>query len=195
MASSITMGGMGIWSMHFVGNRAMVLANGSEQRQLSYNQGYTAFSFFLPIGVLLVAFYLLAVSDKATKYHLLIAGLLTGTAICAMHYVGFVGIANYYCTYSISHIVGAAIIAVAASLVALVIFFRLRETWTDSWWKRGLCACLLAAAVSGMHWTAVVGTTYHPRENVMGSGGKSRVQTVIWCAVLVSYLQRFATLV
>lgn len=179
------MGGVGIWSMHFVGNRALILGNGAADRQLLYNQGYTAISFFLPIVVLTVAFYLLAISGRATNLNIFIAGLLTGTAVCAMHYVGQVGIANYNCSYKIGNIVGATVIAISASLVALSIFFRLRENWTDSWWKRAFCAGLLAGAVSGMHWTAALGTAYHYRVDGMIPGSRSRGRTVIFCAVLV----------
>jgi hypothetical protein len=50
----------------------------------------------------------------------------------------------------------------------------------------GLCACLLAGAVSGMHWTAAVGTVYrdHDRRVMIGSQ-LSRSQVVIICAVFV----------
>lgn len=73
--------------------------------------------------------------------------------------------------------------------VALGIFFRWRATWTSSWWRRGICGCLLAIAVSGMHWTAAVGTSYKEHDPSVEQGGQlSRSQTVIICAVLVRCL-------
>lgn len=179
------MGAVGIWSMHFIGNRAIVLAGGPDRYHLFYNEGYTALSFFLPIIVLLIAFHLLTVAWEANNAPIVLAGILTGAAVCAMHYVGQLGITNYSCTYKVANVVGAAIIAITASLIALSIFFRLRKTWTDSWWKRSLCAALLASAVSGMHWTATAGTIYRLKDTERVRGQGSRVQTVIVCAVLV----------
>lgn len=181
----MTMGGIGIWGMHFVGNRAVLLEHGIAARQIIYNPTYTAISFFLPILVLLAAFYMLGIPDRAHHLHIAVAGVLTGSAVCGMHYIGQLGIDNYRCSYYVQNVVGAAFIAVVASLVALSIFFRLRDTWTDTWWKRALCGVLLSCAVSGMHWTAAVGTIYNWKGNLVNHG-TSRMQTAIIAFVLVS---------
>ncbi|KAL9115434.1 MAG: hypothetical protein Q9227_000755 [Pyrenula ochraceoflavens] len=185
ITSSITMGGVGIWCMHFIGNRAVVLAHGQPEFQIVYSPGFTAVSFFLPIAVLMAAFYILGGSDKASKYYIALSGILAGLAICGMHYVGQLGISNYKCSYNVAHVVGAAVIAVFASLVALSVFFRLRATWTNSWWKRALCGAIMGCAVSGMHWTATVGT-YYKSKGVASTDSDmlSRNQTVIVCTVL-----------
>jgi NO-binding membrane sensor protein with MHYT domain len=170
--------------MYFIGNRAVELQNGNAQ--IGYSSGYTAISFFLPIVVLLAAFYLLAVTSTAGYYFLVTSAFLTGTAVCGMHYVGELGIINYSCSYRVANVVGAGLIAVFASFVALIIFFRSQETWTNSWWKRSLCGFILAGAVSGMHWTATVGTSYQAKgTRHLQSTLMSRTQTVTVCAVLV----------
>lgn len=180
------MGGIGIWCMHFIGNRAIVMAEGQPDTQILYNTGFTSVSFFLPILVLSGAFYLLGATDRINRYYIAFAGLLMGVAISGMHYVGQLGIANYHCTYRVGNVVGASVISIVASIIALNVFFTLRESWTDSWWKRVLCGTVLACSVSGMHWTATVGTRYRFK----GSGSTptdplSRKQTVIVCAALV----------
>ncbi|KAJ9643764.1 hypothetical protein H2204_001909 [Knufia peltigerae] len=177
------MGGIGIWAMHFVGNRAIVLDHANHQRQILYNQGFTAASFFLPIVVLIFAFYLLGTPAKARQLHVALAGILTGAAVCGMHYMGQLGIANYNCSYSPGNVVGAAIISVAASLISLSLFFRMRDKWSDLWWKRTLCAGVLALAVSGMHWTAAAGTMYHWRGD-LAVHGESRTQTSVAASCL-----------
>ncbi|RMZ89290.1 hypothetical protein DV736_g3472, partial [Chaetothyriales sp. CBS 134916] len=178
------MGGSGIWAMHFIGNRAIVIDQGSPSRQILYSSAFAVMSFFLPIIVLLKAFYLLGTTNRAKLPFIVLASILTGTAVCCMHYLADYGILNYHCSYRISNVVGSAVIAVAASLMALSIFFRLRETWTDTWWKRIACAPLLASAVSGMHWTVAVGTDYTPKTPASSSGGTNRTQTVIICSAL-----------
>jgi NO-binding membrane sensor protein with MHYT domain len=184
-AAAITMGGFGIWAMHFVGNRAIVLEHGDPQRQILYNPGFTALSFFVPILVLVFAFYTLGVTSRARQLHIAIAACLTGAAVCGMHYLGQLGVENYHCSYHVQNVIGAAIISVIASYVALSVFFRLRQAWTDSWWKRALCGAGLAVAVSGMHWTAAAGTIYHWKGDVMVHGN-SKLKTSIIASSLVS---------
>ncbi|CAG8332751.1 unnamed protein product [Penicillium salamii] len=185
LTSSITMGGIGIWCMHFIGNRAIVLGNGEPNIQILYNVAFTGTSFVLPVAVLLFAFYAVGVEEKAGYLRILIGGLLTGSSVCGMHYVGQLGISNYSCSYHPANVVGSAIIAIFSSIAALGIFFRWRASWTDSWWRRGMCACLLAVAVTGMHWTAAVGTSYRDHDrNVVNGTQLSRSQVVIVCAVL-----------
>jgi NO-binding membrane sensor protein with MHYT domain len=171
--------------MHFIGNRAIVLNNNEPSTQILYSGGYTAASFFLPIVVLLVAFYLLGVLDRGNWYFIATSALLTGTAVCGMHYVGQLGITNYSISYSGANVAGAGVISVFASFIALSVFFKLRDTWTNSWWKRTFCAAVLAGAVSGMHWTAASGTRYQFKSTSTAPSTRSREQTVIVCAVLV----------
>ncbi|KAE8351526.1 hypothetical protein BDV28DRAFT_136887 [Aspergillus coremiiformis] len=185
LTSSISMGGVGIWCMHFIGNRAIVLGSGESGIQILYSMTFTGVSFVLPVIVLLAAFYVIGTSEKAGYIRIITGGLLTGSSVCGMHYIGQLGIANYQCSYRSATVVGSAVIAVFASTTALSIFFRWRATWTDSWWRRGVCGCLLAAAVSGMHWTAAVGTSYRNLDESVKKGGQlSRTQTVIICAVM-----------
>lgn len=172
--------------MHFIGNRAIVLNNNDPSTQILYSGGFTAASFFLPIVVLLVAFYLLGVLDRGHWYFIAISALLTGSAVCGMHFVGQLGISNYNISYNGANVAGAGVISVFATFIALSVFFKLRDTWTNSWWKRCLCAAVLAGAVSGMHWTAVAGTHYQYKGTPTAPSTRSREQTVIVCAVLVS---------
>ena len=170
--------------MHFIGNQALVMETDKSSRQIAYSTAFTAVSFFLPIVVLFVAFYILGTTDRPNRYYITTAGILAGTAICGMHYLGQLGISNYYCTYRIQNVVGAAIIAVVASVIALGVFFRLRESWTDSWWKRSLCGAGLAFAVSGMHWTAATGTTYTFKGGNAIPGSQSQISTIVVSAIL-----------
>jgi len=103
-----------------------------------------------------------------------------------MHYLGNASISNYTCVYSIANVVGSALIAVAASIVALAIFFVFRAAWTHSWWKRAISAVLLASAVSGMHWCASTGTQYRLVSLDSGTNELSRNVTVIVVICLVS---------
>lgn len=189
------MGGVAIWCMHYVGNRAVVLGNGQGILQIAYNAGFTALSFFVPIVVLLAAFMALGSNEVVNITRVLMGGTLAGLAICGMHYLGQAGVSNYTCIYRVANVIGSAIIAVVASITALSVFFVLRATWTNQWWKRGLCAIILAGAVSGMHWLASVGTQYRLKNpgniQVGHSDTISRHQTVTVVIVLVRIYQPF----
>lgn len=190
ITSCIAMGGIGIWCMHFIGNRAIIIGQGAPEIQIIYNSGVTAASFFVPIVALVVPFCASGISEHVSRISLVICGALTGLAVCGMHYLGQAGIANYTCVYQPAYVVGSAIIAVFACTVALSIFFLLRAAWTNSWWKRTLCGVILAGGISGMHWLATVGTNY--RFKVLGpavAGSLSRRGTVIVVLILVSHLR------
>lgn len=182
------MGGIAIWGMYFIGNRATLIADGAEQWQLVYSPGSTTLSFFIPIFVLLVAFAVIGTSDGPIDYlRVSLAGTLTGLGVCAMHYLGQAGILNYECLYTVSHVIGAVVIAIGTSIAALGTFSYFRASWDTRWWSRVLCAITLATAVSGTHWIASVGTLYHPNaREVRQSDSFSRNNNCIGVIVLVS---------
>jgi NO-binding membrane sensor protein with MHYT domain len=180
------MGGIGIWCMHFIGNRAIILGDGSDALQISYSPGFTALSFFIPVIVLFMAFAAVGANEEISLVRLGLGGTLAGLGVCGMHYLGQAGITNYDCVYYVAYVVGAAIIAITAATAALGIFFVFRATWNASWWKRGICAVILAGAVSGMHWLASVGTQYRLKEDAGFRSNNSRNATTISVIVLVS---------
>jgi len=167
------------------------MLNGEPGVQISYSTGVTIASLFVPISVLVVAFFVVTgrsnTSTRVIWWRLFASGTLSGGAISGMHYLGNDSIKNYHCSYDPGFVVGSVIIAAVASTVALSLFFVFRSTWTNSWWKRTGCAIVLAGAVSGMHWCAVMGTKYtlvHVDTSI--SDLESRNTTVIVTACLVS---------
>ena len=160
---SISFGLVAIWCMHSVGNRAIILGDGRESIQLAYDPGFTALSVVLPIVFLFVGLTLgefLVSGNRGVWTFLFVGGFIVGLSITGMHYIGNLGISNYKLHNPPQYIVGAATIAVCASIAALALFCYLKSQWVDSWPRRIACATLLTLTVSGMHWLATVGTTY-----------------------------------
>jgi NO-binding membrane sensor protein with MHYT domain len=179
---SVSLGLVAIWCMHFIGNRAIILGNNEPQLQLAYNGGFTALSAFLPIIFLLVAFSLFELrhpSDTLFWPILVGAGFIAGLSITGMHYVGNFGINNYQLHNPAPYVIGAAAIAIVASIIALALFFYFRERWVNSFPKRMLSALLLATAVSGMHWLASVGTTYTLKRTIMLQTDNRNVNLIV----------------
>ncbi|KAI6776948.1 hypothetical protein HG530_000893 [Fusarium avenaceum] len=187
MSSAVTMGGVSIWCMmltvlnqqHFIGNRAIDLADGQPELQVAYSSGFTAISFFVPILVLLAAFMAVGTNNVVSWWRLVAGGVLCGTAVCGMHYLGNASINNYSCVYQPAYVIGSAIIAIVASNVALAMFFVFRAMWANAWWKRVISAVVLAGAVSGMHWCASVGTRYRLKGIKPNGNEPSRTGTVV----------------
>ena len=177
------MGAVAVWSMHYIGNRAISLIDGQPDVQIQYSPAFTAGSFFLPICGVGMAFYFFSITERVTPLGTIIGGLLMGSAICGMHYMGQGGITNYDVAYSWPYVLGAAIIAVVASTIALSVFFYFKSEYTNSWYKRGACASLLALAVTGMHYCATKGTTYRLRR--IASRGPLSPKNIIYAVTVL----------
>ncbi|KAK1054583.1 hypothetical protein LTS16_000227 [Friedmanniomyces endolithicus] len=172
LGCATAMGLVGIWCMHFIGNRAIVLANGDSRMQLVYNSGYTTLSVFLPIIGLTLAFSAAEYPSKSKILHwcaLICTGTFAGLSVVGMHYIGNFGISNYTLQYVPRFLAASIVIAVGDCLLVLILFYTLRERWISSWWKRLLCAALLAGGVSAMHFTASTKCQYYLR-GYNGSG-------------------------
>jgi NO-binding membrane sensor protein with MHYT domain len=185
---SVSLGLVAIWCMHYVGNRAIILGDGTADLQLVYNPGFTALSAFLPIIFLFAGFSLVELRQSSERYFwpfLLGSGVIAGLAITGMHYIGNFGVDNYSLSNPAGFIVGAAAIAIAASFGALALFYYFREKWVNSFPRRIGCAIVLAGAVCGMHWVASVGTTYRLK-TMQEVNGISRNINLIVALVCVS---------
>jgi len=81
------MGGVGIWSMHYIANRAIILYNNAPGFELGYSAEFTILSFFVPIVMLLVAYLVIGGSENPPIWRVMLSGLFPGAAICGMHYL------------------------------------------------------------------------------------------------------------
>jgi NO-binding membrane sensor protein with MHYT domain len=98
---------------------------------------------------------------------------------------------SYTCTYYVGYVVGSAVVAVSFTVAALIVFFKLREKWDDSFWKRAGCALILALAVFGMHTITVSGTLY----NIIPSEVDPRVLADSWTIIVSGIMVSHAPIV
>jgi PAS domain-containing protein len=92
-----------------------------------------------------------------------IGGLLMGTGIAAMHYIGMEAMRlQAMCHYSPGIVFLSVILAIAISLVALWLTFHLREE-TESLGRRKLTSTvLMGIAIPAMHYTGMAAVTFTP---------------------------------
>lgn len=164
------------------------MLHGEEAFQIAYSTGLTVVSLMMPILVLVLAFLGVSGNSRIRWWRIVFAGLLSGGAICGMHYLANGSISNYRSSYKLSYLIGSVVIAVLASTTALALFFVFENTWSSAWWKRLGCAMVLAGAVSGMHWCAAVGTSY-TLLNTPGKGvSRKDAMVIVICLVNLIFL-------
>ncbi|KAI8077882.1 uncharacterized protein BX664DRAFT_287490 [Halteromyces radiatus] len=167
LSAALAMGSVGIWSMHFIGNNSLTLVfpNHTQPYQLAYSGGYTFASLVVAIACMFVSFSFVGVTEHVQTYRIILSGILAGSGIATMHYLGQFAIEYFQVVYNPPYVVGAVIIACTAVTAALWIFFKLREQWMNQWYKRLGCAIIMGVAVCGMHYTAMAGTEYYADDN------------------------------
>jgi len=150
--------GTGIWSMHFIGMLAFRLPI-----PMSYDIPVTMLS--LLIAFIVSRFALFTVSHGTLSMRrLLTAGLLMGIGIASMHYTGMAAMQmEPPIRYDPFLFILSIMIAIAASVVALLIAFQLRsETILSAFRKKAGSALVMGAAIIGMHYTGMAAAIFAP---------------------------------
>ncbi|SDO44125.1 diguanylate cyclase/phosphodiesterase [Rhodoferax sp. OV413] len=161
--------GTGIWSMHFVGMLAVSLPFA-----VGYGYAVTALSWVAAVAVSAIALYL-ASRNRLPLPRLAGGALAMGLGICAMHYTGMAAMDMAPgIQWSGGWVLASAGIAVAASAVALQIFFWLRRLSgnAERWWQL-VAALVMGAAICGMHYTGMAAASF-PLDSVCLSADQLR---------------------
>ncbi|WP_100444002.1 MHYT domain-containing protein [Glycomyces xiaoerkulensis] len=148
VVAAFAIGGTGIWVMHFVA----MLGFSVDDAVIRYDPALTAASAAIAIAVVACGLLIIALGRYST-WKMLIAGLLTGGGIAAMHYTGMAAVESTVELHHEAVYVAAAIaIAVGAATTALWLALSLRRT--AAMWP---AAAVMAVAVNAMHYTAMLG--------------------------------------
>ncbi|EFF74243.1 MHYT domain-containing protein [Achromobacter piechaudii] len=140
---AVAMGGVGIWSMHFIGMQAQNLPF-----DVGYQVGLTALSFIVAAGFSGWAFWYVG-RERFTFGRCLIGGMAAGLGVAAMHYLGMGAMRMpAVLLWNLPIVVLSVLIAVIAASAALWLAFN-----TQNEFQRGGAAILMAIAVCGMHYT------------------------------------------
>jgi len=166
LGGALTMGG-GIWSMHLVGMLALTLP-------MPHAHDVTLTLLSLLVAVVSSGFALYTASRTSMSARQLVAGgLIIGTGICTMHYIGMAAMRMSPPIQYDKPLVGASVlIAVFASVVALHLAFTLRELTGNNLIRRRMVAALaMGAGISGMHYTGMAAAQFAPDSMCMVSNG------------------------
>ncbi|SJM91440.1 MHYT domain-containing protein [Crenothrix polyspora] len=149
--AALCLGGVAIWSMHFIGMSAFDM----QDMTMSYNAWLTALSFVVGVGVVYAGLAYMT-TGKFRYRKLIIAGVLVGLGVVAMHYTGILSMQVQADAHWNSLLIMASIvIAVVAAIVALWLAVHVQH-----FWQMVISSLIMATAVCGMHYTGMAAVEF-----------------------------------
>jgi diguanylate cyclase len=178
---SLTLGaviiGGSIWSMHFIAMLAVKVPVA-----VNYNSTETLLSlcvaiFFTGIGLSIAS------TKRFGPLRIPIAGVLMGSGIGAMHYLGMNALRGCGLAYDPGGVALSLIVAIVASAIALWFAFRERSALQTLFG-----GVVLGLAIAGMHYTGMYATSYYPIAISFEVGAPLLSQTALALSVAAATL-------
>jgi diguanylate cyclase (GGDEF)-like protein/PAS domain S-box-containing protein len=149
--------GLGIWAMHYVGMLALSLPV-----PVFYHYPTVALSLMAAIASSAVAMFTVG-GERMGTARLILGSLTMGGGIATMHYTGMAAMRlPATMQYRSGRVILSIFLAVAISLVALILSFRDRRE--PRVWVRVLSALLMGSAIPLMHYTGMWAVEFHPSD-------------------------------
>jgi diguanylate cyclase len=177
LAKGAVIVGGSIWSMHFI---AMLAVNFPVA--VNYNTTETLLSlcvavFFTGVGLSIAS------TRRFGSLRIPAAGVLMGSGIACMHYLGMNAIRGCGLTYDFNGVAVSAAVAIGASAIALWFAFRERSAFETL-----LGGVVLGLAISGMHYTGMYATSFYPLAISFEIGAPLLSQTALALSVAAATL-------
>jgi PAS domain S-box-containing protein len=149
--------GFGIWSMHFTGMLAFHLPV-----PVAYHWPTVLLSLLSAIFASAAALYVVS-RKKMGRVEALTGSVVMGLGIAGMHYIGMAAMRlPAVCHYRPSLVALSIMIAILASLAALVLAFGYRDDFRGTTWAKVIGAAVMGAAISLMHYTGMMSASFIP---------------------------------
>ena len=150
VAAGLALGGIGVWSMHFIGMIALKLDVAS-----GYSLIETLVSLVAAVAAASLALAYVAKESGDLK-RIAIAGTLLGLGVAVMHYLGMYGMRfGGYVAWNLGVVLVSVLIAIAAASAALWLAFN-----TPTRGFRVMAALVMGVAVCTMHYTGMAAADY-----------------------------------
>jgi diguanylate cyclase (GGDEF)-like protein/PAS domain S-box-containing protein len=147
--------GLGIWAMHYVAMLALTMPI-----PVAYHLPTVVLSLLAAMAASGVALFV--VSRTMMNVWQEIAGsVVMGSGIAAMHYIGMAAVrCAAVIVYDRGVVTLSIMLAIAISLVALHLTFRVRDEERVSW-RKVISALVMGSAIPLMHYTGMWAATFH----------------------------------
>ena len=179
--------GYGIWAMHFIGMMAFELpTNVTYGLPLTLVSGVCAMLFLIGASVYLVR-------GAPTLPRILVSGVIAGTGICLMHYLGMAALQiNAVTSYNPVPFALSVLIAVGAASVAFFLFSRVMTARLSFVVRLAVqlgASLVMGLAIAGMHYTGMAAVQFENSPNlnllVSGTDSQNMVYLVVGATLLV----------
>jgi NO-binding membrane sensor protein with MHYT domain len=145
--AACSIGGTGIWSMHFMAMLGFTLTG---QAPIRFDLGITLASLLTAIVVVAIGLFIVGYG-KPNLFKILAGGLFMGLGVAAMHYTGMAAMdIPAQVTYDTNLVIASVVIAVVASTVALFFTVTMKKPLAVT-----IAALIMGLAVNGMHFTGM----------------------------------------
>ena len=190
---SAAIAGMAVWSMHFIGMLAFQIP-----LAIHHDTGLTILSVIPAILANAYALHsqLPALNDNARQTaatgRTISAGLVLGLGIGAMHYIGMAAMRfNGSLVYDITWFLTSLVVALSLGIVAMLTYRGLLRFERDGQLQRLVSrlfpAAIIAAAISGMHYTAMLAARFYSKELAMhGHQHDNWLAYVVWFSLIAA---------
>ncbi len=173
--------GLAIWSMHFIGMIAFHLPT-----ELNYDLKLTLFSALPAIAASFLGFYVLRDNFISTR-KIFLSGIVMGLGITAMHYTGMSALKlSPAIKYNIGILFLSIAIAIIASWGALLMMYQGEQLKLVSTRRFALGSIVMGLAISGMHYTAMLGMDIAPDSICLASGTTLDKNILVFLVGLIS---------
>jgi diguanylate cyclase len=175
--------GIGIWSMHFI---AMI--SYQFETKVYYDIWYVTLSIIFAIIACVIGYYFITYLQRNTVTFIL-SGSLMGIGIGLMHYVGMTAIQGVEITYDDMLVFLSVIIAIIASMTALLIGFVLPgKTQTFSKYRKVSFSIIMAIAISSMHYTGMAAAHFDYNEkNILNAVNLVDIDVFKWIVIITTF--------
>lgn len=173
---AIVIGGS-IWSMHFIAMLAV-------RFPVAVNYNFTETFLSLCVAILFTGVGLSIASAKSFGiFRVPAAGVLMGSGIAGMHYLGMGAIRGCGQAFDLKGVALSVAVAIGASAIALWFAFRQRGAFETL-----LGGVVLGFAISGMHYTGMHATSFYTIANSFDIGTPAFSQTALALSVAATTL-------
>jgi NO-binding membrane sensor protein with MHYT domain len=170
VTAAVAIGGTGIWVMHFIAMLGFTISD----ETITYDLPLTLASALIAVVVVGVGLFIVGYHGVG-PLPLTLAGLLTGSGVAAMHYVGMAAMnVGVEISYDTVRVTLSIVIAVVAATVALWAALRVHSTWSTVG-----AAAVMGVAVSGMHYTGMSAVSEHSMPGMSGGGGAGLFDLIV----------------
>ncbi len=153
-SGSVAMG-IGVWSIHFIGMTAFQLSV-----PITYDVLLVTLSILVAIGASLIGLYFIC-QPNMSNTRLGIGGTVMGLGISGMHYIGMAAMKGIQVSYQPFLFIISILIAIGASIIALMLAFQFRKSRNGIGNKAKLISGLImGVAITGMHYTGMTAATF-----------------------------------